>query len=242
MKKSIIILLVFFVLLGIENTLAQEGPFPSSGIGILAPEKGINSMYYNFPLAEIILYNTPDGANAGIIIKKNSLNIIYKLNDQPLAFRVNEKDIAEIEFAGFCLKYFEQQGNFVKVLVNSTIKGYWISLAELQYLRYKSISWMDVFSFKKKFFYSQVDVGVNLRSEPDQKSRKIMLLKGNHYAIMLTGEIDGLWAEVIVGHYSKPPCEQNDQGGKPTEEWNGWIKVIDDAGYPNIWFYPRGCK
>jgi hypothetical protein len=237
--KNTLILLAAFLLLFVFRSSAQEGPFQSSGIGVIVPEKGVNAMYLNFPLAEIELYVNP-GQKCGIIYKKNGLNLMYKVSST--AFRVDNKDLAETECAGYCLKYFERKGDLVKVLVNTTEKGLWISLTELNYLRFVPRTWMDIFIDKKTFFFSQVGVGINLRSEPDQKSKKITLLKGNHYAISLTGKTEGLWAEVNVGHYDNFPCSAKTSSQKPSEERNGWIKVIDDAGYPNIWFYPHGCK
>jgi hypothetical protein len=241
MRRSIIILIVFCFFSGTKLS-AQEGPYPSSGIGIIAPEKGINSVHINFPLAEIKLYASPDQKPCGIIIRKNSLNLIYKVVSKPVPLRVNNKDLAEIEYAGYCLKYFERQGDFVKVLVNSAGKGYWLSLSELNYLHFVPRTWMDILLETKKFFYPQVDVGINLRVKPDPSSKKITLIKGNHYAISLSGETDGLWTAVTVGRYSAAPCKDLKSTPVPIEEWTGWLKAIDDAGYPNIWFFPRGCR
>lgn len=236
------ILLSFLLLVCLKSAIAQEGPYLSSGIGILAPGRGISSFYLNFPLAEIGLFDVPGGAKIGSLVKKNSINLMCKLASTQLTFRINNKDIVEIELAGYCLKYFEIDGSFAKVLVNSTGKGLWVSLSELQYLRYSAKPWLELMSEKKTFFYNMVDVGINLRKDPNQKSNKIILIKGNQYAITLTGKTEGLWAEATVGKYSQAPCKDLTATYKSTEEWKGWIKVIDDAGYPNIWFYPEGCK
>jgi hypothetical protein len=240
--KSSLVFLIVFCWLSVLRSSAQEGPYASSGIGIIAPEKGINAMHINFPLAEIKLYASPEQKPCGIITLKNSLNLIYKVFSKPLPMRVNNKDLAEIEYAGYCLKYFERRGDFVKILMNSNGKGYWLSLSELNYLHYVPLTWMDIFLKGKKFFYSQVDVGINLRTDPDPSSKKITLIKGNHYAISLSGETDGLWTAVTVGRYSTAPCKDVKSTPAPIEEWTGWLKAIDDAGYPNIWFFPRGCK
>jgi hypothetical protein len=229
------------MLLAFTTLRAQEGPFASSGMGFIYPEKGVREWTLNFPLAKIELFDGPSGKSVGSIIKKNSLNILYQINAKGFPYRVADKDLVELLPHGYCLKFFEIRDNFVKVLVNSTGRGYWISLKEMAYLRYKSMNWVTWMKSSKEVFYPMVDVGINLRSAPDQKSNKVELLKGNHYAITLSGNTEGSWAEASVSYYAVPPCKGN-QKVAASKVMQGWIKVIDDAGMPNIWYYPQGCR
>ena len=86
--RRIYLSLIVFCLLPAAGTYAQEGPYASSGIGIIAPEKGVNALHINFPLAEIKLYGHPDQKPCGIITRKNSLNLVYKVVSKPVALRV----------------------------------------------------------------------------------------------------------------------------------------------------------
>jgi hypothetical protein len=221
---------------------AQEGPYPSSGIGIIVPDKGINERGLNFPLAKIGLFDAPGGTEVGFIIKKNSLNLMYQAGSNGFPYRVKDNDLAELAILGYCLKIFAIEGKFVQVLKNSTGRGYWISLDEIGYLRFSSRTWMEWMSTQKCLFYPMVDVGINLRTAPDAKSAKLELLKGRNYGITLTGKTDGYWAEVTVSRYSSPPCKDLVTTVKPLETKEGWVKILDDGGTPNIWFSPRGCK
>jgi hypothetical protein len=239
MKKIVVFCFLMVALLGVE---AQEGPVPSSGIGIIFPEKNINERCLNFPLARIELFDAPGGEKAGFITKKNSLNLMYQVAAQNFPFRVQDKDLAELAPLAYCLKIFAREGDFVKVLVNSTKNGYWISLKEIGYLRFSAMLWIDWMKTQKGLFYPMVDMGINLRSAANPQSNKLALLKGPLFAIQLTGKTEGSWAEVTASRYASPPCKNTGSNAAPIETKSGWLKVLDDAGMPNIWFYPRGCR
>ncbi len=239
--KKIVFLIIGFLMFVYQGT-AQEGPYLSSGIGVICPEKGINTRTLNFPQAPIELLDAAGGKKVGFIIKKNSLNIMYQLDGNGFPYRVADKDLAEMTPLGYCLKIFQREGDFVKVLVNSTGRGYWISLKELGYLRFNSICWIDWMKTQKVIFAPMVDVGINLRVSADAESRKIALLKGPLYGIVLTGNTEGSWAEATVSRYSTNPCKSSGLTPKAIETQSGWLKVIDDGGMPNIWYFPRGCN
>lgn len=239
MRKILYLLSLF---LTVSVACAQEGPFTSSGTGIIFPEKGVMERAINFPLAQIELLDAPGGHKIGFIFKKNSLNLMYQVVGNEAPFRVKDKDLAELAPLGFCLKIFAAEKNFVRVLVNSTGRGCWISLDELGYLRYSAKDWMTWMSSQKCLFYPMVDVGVNLRSAPDAQSTKLALLKGLSYGITLSGKTEGYWAEVSAARYASAPCKNPSSVANPLETQTGWLKILDDAGTPNIWCFPRGCQ
>ena len=76
-----------------------------------------------------------------------------------------------------------------------------------------------------------------MRSGPSTEYEKVQTLKGDTYIITCTGKTENLWAEVSVDYYEDHPCN----GGSKVQNWKGWIKFLDDKGFPNIWYYTRGC-
>ncbi|MEI6122490.1 MAG: hypothetical protein WCQ95_02565 [Bacteroidota bacterium] len=239
MKKIICLQLI---LLGLGLSLLAQNPnYQKYGMGYLVPEKGMTALNINFPNANFMLMNQPQGKKIGTIYKKDWLNLMYNIGNKSL--RVRNEDLVEFAAKAYCLKYFEIKNNCVKVLVNSIRGGCWISIKELGYLRISYKNWSDYFIAQKQGFYPIVDVGLNLREQPDAKSKKVELLKGNCFRINLTGTMLGLWAQVEVEKFDTPPCKAKDAAQmKPQRQHNGWIKIIDEAGIPNIWFYVNGCQ
>ena len=240
MKKHIIILFVFLCVL--SDALAQKENYAKFGLGYLVAEKGLQEFSINFPNASFDLFVAPNGKKAGTIYKKDFINIMYQVNNGTSAFRVKNEDMVEFPDKTYCLKYFEQQNGFLKILVNSTGKGYWISEKELKYLRIISISWIEYFVKQKGNYYPAIEIGLNLREKPKTESKKIALLKGDYFIIRLNGNIEGFWAEAEVKKYAMRPCKSaNPASLKPDAVMNGWVKILDDSGVPNIWFHVNEC-
>jgi len=241
MKRLVVILFVF--LYALPDTVAQNENYSKYGIGYLVAEKGLQASSINFPNASFDLFSASGGKKAGTIYKKDFINLMYQASAGTSAFRVKNEDMAEFPGKTFCLKYFEQKDGFLKILVNSTGKGYWLSVKELKYLRISSISWFEYFVKQKGDFFPAIDIGLNLREKPNAESKKIALLKGDHFIIRLTGNTDGLWAEAEVRKYGTRPCKSADVASlTPDAIMKGWVKILDDTGVPNIWFHINGCE
>ena len=79
---------------------------------------------------------------------------------------------------------------------------------------------------------------MNLRSSADKNSSKISVIEkntgANHtfHVINLKGIFEGNWAEVEVKFWNNNQAFCNSD--KPTKNLRGWIKYLDDKGYPNI--------
>jgi hypothetical protein len=236
LARTRILGLALLFVLGIQPSRAQE-EFPRSGIGVLVPDKGISSLHINFPLAEFELFDAPAGKPVGKLWKKNSLNLVYSVAAGQ-TYRVADDDLTEFQKMGFCLKIFASEKGYVKVLENSTGKGYWLSVKEINYLRFQPKIWLDLLINLKQVCVPVVDMGVNLRKQPKTGDNKILLVKGSRYGIVFTGATEDLWAEVTVKRFGKTPCRKPESNEKALEEWTGWIKVIDDSGVPNVWLAP----
>jgi len=79
--------------------------------------------------------------------------------------------------------------------------------------------------------------GLVLRSKPEKNSEKIIAFQGESYHVSLIGEFINGYSKVRVDFYEEDPCE----GGSVKKSWEGWAKIIDDFGKPNIDYPPRGC-
>jgi hypothetical protein len=68
---------------------------------------------------------------------------------------------------------------------------------------------------------------------------RITTLRGEMVDIKPTGGRQELWLEVEVVRYDIHPCV--DGKGRVGEQWRGWLKAVDNQGYPNLWYSTRGC-
>ena len=82
--------------------------------------------------------------------------------------------------------------------------------------------------------------GQNLFAEPSEESPIILDLPYG-YEIYLTGNYRDNWAEVTVRevtyHYGETYFERKET----FHEWKGWMKIVDDEGYPLLDEIVLGC-
>lgn len=220
-------------------------PFnPSWGIGILAPIPEKSSSHHLLPKEQLNLYDSPNGEIKYILWPETVEGFLYGSKEKVVAGKVNRADRIETDYEATSLMYFQRSGDFVQVLYHSHPGGFWLSTIELKNINFQAMDWLTFLLQNKIYYYPWVQDGIHLREQPTRKSKSIRIMKGDTYEIHLTGNTTGLWAEVQVIKYLVHPCSQADYGPSfvnKTIKYNGWIKILDDKGYPNIWFFTRGC-
>lgn len=137
------------------------------------------------------------------------------------------------------IQYYEEKDGFVKVKINK--KNYWISLDELTAIGRKATLWKDYF---KEHNYGSIQViyNMNLRINPNANSDKIMLIeKNSKHLITILGNFEGNWAEIEVRIWEgeNDYCDATTRDNYRTVI--GWIKYLDDKGFPNLFAVPTPC-
>jgi len=212
---------------------------PDWGIGIIGPAR---SETLSFPDKAITLYDAPFGNKKYVLWEINNYYLVFgsekEMSDKTVPSGiVNGKDWIEVTKGGACLKYYQQRGSYFLILIYSSFQEFWISSSELQKVNFYVIDWMSFLLAKKTGFYPATEKGLVLREEPNPKSKGVIWLKNINYLITLSGKTEGQWAEVKV------TWPRFGLGGKEVAKsrtyYKGWIKMLDDDGSPNIWFYTR---
>lgn len=109
----------------------------------------------------------------------------------------------------------------------------WIEKDDLEKAGYKFESFKDYFKGHKSC-HAQTENGLSLRSEPVVTDNKIITLYDDTFIISFTQDVEAYWAKVKVIRDTGEAFIES----KPTgEEWEGWIKYLDDDGTPNVWYY-----
>ncbi|MEM7655284.1 MAG: hypothetical protein AAF399_04080 [Bacteroidota bacterium] len=150
-----------------------------------------------------------------------------------------EADLREYAYGTEGLIFLEEKNGYLRVLYRTTKGGLWLSREDLQQRGWEMEKWMDFFlHFSPTLFPRALGVNMNLRTMPFAHSKRLTTMTDDAFFIRLTGKTNGLWAEVEVQEWEGTYCEDQ---GKLQNEWTGWVKLLDDRGYPNLWFYTRGC-
>jgi hypothetical protein len=235
------IILAFIATLSIMlEAQSSSGPSydPYWGIGIIGP---VGNEVLNFPAAMIRLYDSPGGKRKYFLWKESEDKVVLGPEKGVIVGIVNSDDWIEVGYEALCLKYYQKRGSFILVLVHSRPGGFWISARELEKANSCIAEWKDFLLSERSGYYPNVKEGLVLRKKPSIKSESIVLLKQedpSDYMITLTGKTQGLWAEVKVTTNGFYPCVE---AKVKKRNYSGWIKILDNKGSPNIWFYTRGC-
>jgi hypothetical protein len=145
-------------------------------------------------------------------------------------YPIADDDFTSVDYDAYCLKYYSKDKKFLRVLDNSVKNGVLIAIEDLNNFGYTSVDWLAFFKSHNKQYYPLLNL--NLRIEPSENSRIIIKMIKNEYNLILTGLYQGHWAKVKV---------QKKINNKTPDmfQYNGWCKIIDDMGYPNIYFSPK---
>jgi hypothetical protein len=173
--------------------------------------------------------------------------------DNATTFPVKSTDLV---FAGHYgnqfLKVFEIKNTLYKVLVNSIEGGLWIEFDELNskgltFNTYYSVLFNDNPSSVGVWRNSPGSLGVNLfksclnlRTDATVDSKIIKCISKNvddrkFHRIDIEYH-SGAWAFIVVNEFVIEPNQGEGCHYKLQNETRGWAKIIDDKGYPNLWF------
>lgn len=242
MKKSILSIIILFPILifaqsakrGIIVPIIDSLETSEKYCCILSPEDGFS------------VYDNPNGKVIGTLkrignIKKDD-QVPYKIYLVTGKKIVKINNYQEISYEIYAINYTDSIQGFVKVL--DTSKNYWLKVAEITQKGFKTVNWFDhlINQSEHVLGYYAKEPGLRLRTEPNSNSEIIGSVRGDLFEIKLSKETIGQWCKVKIIKYKEHPCNT-----ELTEEQNieykseGWLKIVDDNGEPNLWNYTRGC-
>lgn len=152
--------------------------------------------------------------------------------------------MGEFGHYGGYLQYYEEKNNFIRVKIND--KNYWINLDALASEGGAITTWKTFLSNLNQETINSTLYNMNVRTKPTADSDKVMLVKKLYsedeafYAVKLTGNFQGNWAEVEVEVWDSIEgfCFR-ENALQRTER--GWIKYLDDKGFPNLFPVDYRC-
>jgi len=219
---------------GIIITKIDSLKYSKKNCCILSPEQGFTA--YNKPNGKIIGKITRIGS-----IEKND-QFAYEIYFVSENENIKLTDYVQVGYEISALSFTESIDGFVKIKNQATT--IWFSVDEIKQLGFKVVNWIDymVLNSKKVLGYYAKEPGLRIRTEPNTVSKIIGSVRGDLFEIKLTKNISGQWAKVKITKYKEHPCN-TDLVKETNVEYKteGWMKIIDDNGEPNLWSYGKGC-
>jgi len=140
-------------------------------------------------------------------------------------------------YYGGSLQYYENKNGFARIKIND--KDYWINIDKLADVGGSVVSWTTYFP---NIDLNQMEVlyTMNLRAAPTTNSDRVMIVRRigevrGFHLVEMTGNFEGNWAEVKVHVWEKHEnyCDI-DTRESTSYIMRGWIKYLDDEGFPNL--------
>ena len=255
MKKLIILIIV---ILNISQTYG-ENP-----CGIMTPQNsgqwGDGFIWFALN-SKVTIYNKPNGDKVGTLTRGEYGSLIFEKANSQKNFEINQKDLVRAGHVWVTLlKVYKNKSDFLNILTQTENSGFWINLKEhnkeIQFLTYRTIILTPQHGpTELQDRVREANIGVNLtqtclnlRKEGDGNSEIIKCIPSNkieqsehtHLKILETKDD---WAKVEVTVYEYD--SENDESGegcsfRQTEKITGWVKAVDENGFPNIWYSITG--
>ena len=239
MKRLILLLTTCFLTFYSLDAQTREAKFSEWGKGLIYNLGENGPGLLKAVIDKVPVYHKPNGYTIGEV--KGGEDGIHSLVIEAMdPVELQYQDFKMISYEMFGLCWFEEKDGFVRIGLSSYSgkQQFWLKRSDLEK---NGAVVHDYVSFattrQNTLFPERLGINLNFRTSPTTQSKVITTLNSNHYAVTPTGKSKGMWIEVKVTKYSEKYCE----GGELENEWTGWIKFIDDQGYPNIWFYAKGC-
>lgn len=219
----------------------------SPKVGLILPPEQMGTTYkccVAIPQSGFTLYEEArDNSIGGCILpgKQENSQEYYGYETYPKSGSemLKFEDMHRLSYEVYCLEFWEERAGFVRI--NET---YWVKKEEINKQGFSLSYWMDFLVKNSGNFlgYYANDSGLNLRKGVGTEFEKIVTMRGDEMEISLTGEVKGLWAKVKVKQYKEHPCNQMEEGEPQIiNTYEGWAKILDDSGTPNIHYYAGGC-
>lgn len=219
-------------------------------------------LYNSFPkndirteIREIPLYNKPDGEQTGRLsrdLRKQYLWDSIKVTSDNISDKYQNEGILEFDYEAAFLVYYAVSSDqrYFQILKKYSDKTseteFWIKQSDLEniYLRAPT-SWTAFFNSEynlnsRLFYVNSSTQCLNLRTGPSTEYKKLgCFIEDRKSYIRLTGKTIDNWAPVNVYRIQEDNYYELLINNKYEKVISGYMKIIDDSGYPNLWYYTR---
>lgn len=251
-----IIIKLFFVF-GISFSIIPNNPPALNPCNIMFPRYGNDDWGKGIYLlpddSDIIVYKNKNGEKFGSLSKVNSY-FRFRDNDN----KRRRLKYGDIEYIGhYSMSFLKVRGisndDYVQVFWNSFSEGLYVKKSELtkqkaRFFTYRKLLYSKNIPIDVEEFRNWASLGVNLnnnclnlRKGPSTSDAVIRCISGNHesrkqFSHLSIIETKEDWAKVEVVKYVLTDEAESECDYSEHSREIGWIKAVDDNGFPNVWY------
>lgn len=210
------------------------------GVGLIYPSKSSHQqMGTYFPTNGLRVYSRRTSSQIGDLLLEKEANhsnsVSFQGSANKTSFDLDYTSITQVSYSNTVVVFFERSDGFLRIINKE--KDYWLRENEVLEKGFRILDWSQFLIEKSNQMigYFPKSPGLNLRESPSKEGKLIKTLVGDSFQIRLTNNTNGLWVKVKVMKLKDQPSPCGD--GAIEYEMQGWIKLLDDSGIPNVSFY-----
>lgn len=251
------IILKAFIVFGLSFSMMPDTIPTENPCNIMFPRVGAenwgNGLYLLSNNSEIPVYKDEKGTPFGKLSKDNNYFRFWDKNGSRRSLQYGD-----IEYIGhYSMSFIKVRGSkeskYLQIFWNSFEDGLFIKKTDLtrikaRFFSYKELLYNEEIPIEIEEYRNWASIGVNLnrnclnlRKGPSTDDGVISCVKSNkekggefsHFSILETKKD---WAKVEVVTYVMSDNAESECDYAEHSKQVGWIKAIDNNGFPNIWY------
>ena len=147
----------------------------------------------------------------------------------------------------YVIPFYNNVSGYVKLFDDPMLGPTWAKIDEFESQDYRLVGWKEYYIERRGSPAFANDPGLNLRESPYVDAKKIITINGDNMEITLIGFdgnefCEGSWCKVKVKVYKQSQCTTSiPESENLVGTYEGWIKIVDDNGIPNVYINTKGC-
>ena len=152
-------------------------------------------------------------------------------------------DLPEISYESSGLAYYEHRNGFARIFARAVPPGLWVRIADMPGRRLRPWSQLLVESPRTYYGYD----GHALHERPSDHSPVVVTLRDRKvhdsrvHQLIPTGKLSAEWGEfdVIEFNIDFYVMTRTPDTAPTGNRWKGWLRLVNSAGSPELWFFTR---
>lgn len=209
------------------------------GKGIIYFTLDADQRYYNIPEDGVLCFDKEKKEVGKIVILDNKPFIVLNNGSKT---KIEYNDFENVGYGPAYLRFHDAKDNFAKVIEQTNESEYWISIDTSS----KASAYTYLELLKKTQNKEWAIVTGQKCLTVWSKNDSLGCIKNTHinpedYGVDITflGEFNSDMAMVFIKifDFEDYMVLEPDPPAKVIKEYTGWVKLIDNNGFPNIWYY-----
>jgi hypothetical protein len=167
-------------------------------------------------------------------------------NDNPNnCIHLTTENLHHLSDDTYVMRYYKRKNQFLLLFDLNNIQ-YWANIEDIVNQDFRIVGWKDYFIENRANPCYANDDNIVLRESPYDDAKILVKITDDRHQILITGfeegYCEGQWCKVTIIQFKENPCRENiPEEQNIIKKTEGWIKLIDDNGFPTVHFNTKGC-